>query len=445
MDGGSIPTELKEVIDDQLTAWEEYKKANDAILDEIKKTGAADVVARDKLEKIEKAFDKSEKANQDLVRKIEAEKAKAEAEKDAADKEEAELKERLDKMETALRRPSAGSDEDQKAQKHQRRENWVRGVIKSELRGSLHVTAEEKEVIDQVTQEIKDLSVGDDTTGGFLAPHEYVMEILKGVVEFSPFRTVARVRTTSRRALVIPKRTQTGGAGWTSELGTRSETQNPTFGMEEIPTHEMYAMIDISEQNLEDTVFNLEQFVREESTEQFAVLEGASFIDGNAVGKPEGILTNSSIGSTDSGSASTIADTDGNADGFITLYHALKTAYARNATWLMNRVTLGSIRKLKDANEQYIWVPGLASLRPNTILDAPYVEMPDMPNEAADAFPVAFGDFRRGYIVVDRVSMSMLRDPFTQAASGLIRFWFRRRVGGQVVIPEAMRKLKCSS
>jgi HK97 family phage major capsid protein len=157
-------------------------------------------------------------------------------------------------------------------------------------------------------------------------------------------------------------------------------------------------------------------------------------------------MQNSAVAFTVSGDADEIKDSAGTANGLITLYHALKTEYARNATWVLNRTTLGAIRKLKEATtEAYIWQPGLADLRPNTILSAPYVEVPDMPSEGADTFPIAFGDWRRAYVIVDRIVMSILRDPFTQATSGNIRYIARKRVGGQVMLAEAIRKLKCST
>ncbi|MFP5433501.1 MAG: phage major capsid protein, partial [Alphaproteobacteria bacterium] len=131
--------------------------------------------------------------------------------------------------------------------------------------------------------------------------------------------------------------------------------------------------------------------------------------------------------------------------GLLSLKYGLKTAYARNATWLMNRTTLGAVRRLKDNDKNYIWMPGIAQGRPNTIDGDPYVEVPDMPNEGAGTTPVAYGDFKRAYTLVDRIAMEMLRDPYTQATSGNVRFIFRRRLGGQVVMAEAIRKLTCAA
>jgi HK97 family phage major capsid protein len=210
--------------------------------------------------------------------------------------------------------------------------------------------------------------------------------------------------------------------------------------MLEIFTHELYAMIDISEQNLEDSAFNLSAEIAAEATEQFAVAEGAAFVSGTGVGKPEGFMTNAGVTSVNSGSASAIT-----ADGLLTLKHTIKTAYTRNASWALNRTTLSSVRKLKDTTNQYIWQSGLAAGKPNTIDGDPYVEVPDMPSEGANTYPVAYGAFSTAYALVDRIAMSMLRDPYTQATSGNIRFLFRRRLGGMVVQPEAICKLKCST
>jgi HK97 family phage major capsid protein len=292
--------------------------------------------------------------------------------------------------------------------------------------------------------EMKALSVGTDPTAGYLAPVEFAREIIKSEIEFSPLRAVARVRQTSRRSLQMPKRRGTFGALWTAESAVRAETEGLTYGLEEFPTHEMYALLDVSEQMMEDSEFSLEEELSQEFSEQFAVTEGTAFVTGNGSGKPEGILQNSEVGETVSGSAASIADATGQANGLIDLYHDLKTGYALQGWWLLNRATLGEVRKMKDGQNNYIWQPGLANGVPNTILGQAYLEVPDMPDMAAGAVPIVFGDLRRAYTIVDRISLSILRDPFTQATSGNIRFIARRRVGGQVVLAEAIRKLKVS-
>ena len=294
-------------------------------------------------------------------------------------------------------------------------------------------------------EDMKALTGGADPTAGFLAPVDYAREIIKGEIEFSPLRNVARIRQTARRAVQIPKRSGQFSAVWTAESGVRSETEGLSYGLEEIPTHELYALVDVSEQMMEDSEFSLEEELRQEFSEQFAVAEGAALVQGDGAGKPEGLLQNSAVGETVSGSAASIADATGQADGLIDLYHGLKTGYAVRGSWLLNRATLGDVRKLKDGQNNYIWQPGLAGGVPSTILGQPYIEIPDMPDVAANAFPIVFGDLRRAYTIVDRINLSVLRDPFTQATSGNVRFIARRRVGGQVVLAEAIRKLKVAA
>ena len=293
--------------------------------------------------------------------------------------------------------------------------------------------------------EVKVLTLGDDTQAGYSAPAEYLRELIKGVSEVSPMRTVCRLLETSQRSLEIPKRTGQFNAAWVGETESRSETTGLTFGLEEIPTHELTAEVYMSLQMLEDAAFDMEAELIMEFTERFGVAEGTTVVAGNSVKRPEGFLNHADVAETNSGSAATIADANGQANGVIDLYHDIKTEYARNGSWVLNRQTLASVRKLKDSQNNYIWQPGLANGIANTILGSPYLEVPDMPNEAAGAFPIAFGDWRRAYIIVDRVNMSVLRDPFTRASSGQVKFVARRRVGGQVVLAEAIRKLKCSA
>jgi len=401
---------VKEAVEDMGKAFEEFKATNDKRLSEIEEKGSADPLTEAKLSEIEKDLDKLEDVNQALTKQAQA---------------QDEVKEQVDRIETMLKRPELGlttqSIDETKA------------VFDKYLRKG-------KDALDEV--ELKVLTVSNDTTGGYLAPPEYVQELLKQVTEMSPIRSIARVRATGQRSVQMPKRTGQFSAQWVAEAGTRSETTGYAVGMEEIPTHEMYALVDISEQDLEDTVFDLEQEMNGEFSEQFAKAEGTAFVSGNAVGRPEGLLTNSSVGETVSGHASTIL-----ADGLIGLVHAIKSDYAKNGTFVFNRTSLAAIRKLKDTAGQYVFQAGMSLIggAPSTILGYPYIEATDMPDEGSNTYPVLFGDFSRGYMVVDRVQLAVLRDPFTQATSGNVRYVARRRVGGQVIQAEAIRKLKCST
>lgn len=431
MDPEEIKSAVKEAVGPVMTAFEEFKATNDLRLKEIEKKGAADPVTVDKLAKVEGRLVEFENMNQKLT--LQEQQIKA-------------AKEATERMEVALNRLPQGARGKDTGEVKARNCAWANAVVRATVMGGIaNVSQEERKLLDDVHNEIKSLNVSADAAGGYLAPIEYVRDIIKGVTEISPVRGLVRVRSTSGKSIQIPKRTGQFAARWVAEQGTKSETTGLAYGLEEISAHEMYALIDISNQMLEDSAFDMESEIRMEAAEQFALAEGQAFVSGSGVGKPEGFLTNSGVGETNSGSATTIADADGQANGLMTLFHALKTAYSRNATWTLNRTTLGSVRKLKDAEKNYIWAPGLANGIPNTILGASYVEMPDMPDEGAGTTPIAFGDFRRGYTLVERIAMEMLRDPYTQAAGGNIRFIFRRRLGGQVTLSEAMRKLKCAA
>jgi len=290
---------------------------------------------------------------------------------------------------------------------------------------------------DGIVPDKKVLTVGNDTTGGFLAISEFIREIIKEIIEFSPIRAIASVRTTSNESVMQPKRTAVFAALWGNEKGSETETTGLRYGRENIPVHKLRARKDITDEDLVDTEFNLEAELRSEFAEQFAVAEGAAFVAGSGVGRPEGLLEESLIAISDT-AASGVLDPD----ALITTFYELKDGYALNARWLMKRQTIGVTRKLKDNDNQYLWQPGLNGAEQSTLLGKPIVEATDMPTVAAGAKSIMFGDFRRGYQIVDRAGMSMLRDPFTKADDGLTRFFARKRIGGQVKLADALKILR---
>ena len=376
--------DVKEVVQEFGKAFEEFKKANDEKLARLEKGEAvADLDA--KIGKIEEKLDSLEDINQEITKSQSAQE---------------QVNEKLENLETFIKRPNSGFDSKQVDETLAAFDNYIR---------------KGKQSLSEM--EVKALTVSNDATGGYLAPPEYVRELLKTVTEISPIRSIARVRSTGQRSIQVPKRTGQFAAQWVSESGTRSETTGYQVGLEEIPAHEHYALVDISEQDLEDTVFDLEAEMQSEFAEQFAKAEGTAFVSGDAVGKPEGLLTNSNVSSVNSGSGTLLT-----ADGLISLV-------------------------LKDTAGQYVFQAGMSLQAgvPNTILGYPYVEATDMPDVAAGAKPILFGDFNRAYMIVDRVNLSVSRDPFTQATSGNVRYVARRRVGGQVVQAEAIVKQNISA
>jgi len=400
--------DIKNAIQDLGQTFNEFKKVNDERLEQIEK-GESSAYNEEKLSKIEAKLDSYEEMNQKLT---------------IAEQNAEQIKEQVSKIETMVTRPDSGFESKQV-------DEYLNAFDRYCRKGLDGLQPDEK----------KALTVSNDSTGGYLAPPEYVRELLKTITEISPIRSIARVRSTGARSIQIPKRDGQFAAQWVSESGTRSETTGYTVGLEELPAHEMYALVDISEQDLEDTVFDLEAEMQSEFAEQFAKAEGTAFVSGNAVGKPQGFM-DATITEVNSGSAAAVTG-----DGLISLVHNIKSDYTRNGTFVFNRATLASVRKLKDTAGQYVFQTGmmLGGNMVNTILGHPYVEATDMPSEGSNTYPVAFGDFRRAYMIVDRVNLAVLRDPFTQATTGNVRYIARKRVGGQVIQSEAINKLKCSA
>lgn len=397
--------DIKSAISDMNSAFEEFKKSYDQKLENVEK-GIADPLLDEKIVAIEAKMDSLEEVNQAIT----LQKSRQEQQK-----------EQMDRIETMLRRPASGLETTQ---------------IDASIKAWDTFMRKGKEGMNEM--ELKALTVGTDATAGNLAPAEYVNELIKVITEISPVRSVARIRQTSNKEIEVPSKTATFAAAWTAETGTRSETTGYTTSLNTIPTHELYALVDISSALLEDSVFDLEAEMNTEFAEQFAKAEGTAFISGNGTNKPTGITDGSTVASTAAAAVAAIAT-----DDLMDLVHDLKSEYARTATFMLNRSTLGAIRKLKDTAGQYIFQTGFSgqSGLPNTILGHPYVEAPDVADIGASAKSVIFGDFRRGYMIVDRVALSVLRDPYSQASSGNVRYIARRRVGGEVVLAEAMRVL----
>jgi len=400
---------------------------------------------------------KGSDASKDVLAKIHADVADKDAKNQAfiaaREAKEKALKGQLDAIEAKLNRRDFGTGSgasDREQQALERKEAFVaycRFGNPNSDRDAERIEQKWARVREEkgLKLEAKALSVSDDTAGGYLAPTDYVKEIIKAVVLISPSRDLVKVRQTSSKSVSLPKRTGAAAAVWVAENATRSESTNPTYGLLECPVHEITAEVYVTFADLEDSAFDLEAELSAEFAEQFAKSEGAAVINGNGVGKPFGINdAGQAVPTTASGGTTTIQDASGQANGIIKCFHAVKSDYAKNGRWGLNRTTLGSVRSLQDSQKRYLWEPSPAVGMPSMILGAPYTELPDMDNEGANKFPMAFGDWKRAYTLVDRLSISVLRDPYTKAGSGQVKFLARRRVGGQVVLAEALNLLKCA-
>lgn len=287
--------------------------------------------------------------------------------------------------------------------------------------------------------EAKYLRTDNNEQGGYLAPAQYVNEIIKNITEISPVRSVARIIPTTKKEVQIPKRTGLISGAWVGE-GSTATTSQSTFGMVTLQAEKMVTFCDVSIEMLRDSAFDIQAQVSQDVAEEFARLEGLGFISGNAAAaQPEGLLTNASVASYNSGAAAAIL-----ADSLFGIQGEIKAGY--DLTWMFNRKTLHqNIRVLKTTGSgEYLLQMGLGSL-PNTVAGVPYVLANDMPDVAAGTFPVLLGDFRKAYYIVDNQNIEVIEDVVTQAINGKRRYIFFKRTGGQVVQPEAIKKLKISA
>jgi HK97 family phage major capsid protein/HK97 family phage prohead protease len=335
------------------------------------------------------------------------------------------IKARLDSIEAKANRlrgannnqPEAGND------------NTVRKAFADFLRGTIDNSCEVR----------KALTVAGDAPSHILAPEETSGEFIRNLVEFSPVRSIADVRTTGSHTVMLPKRLTVTNAKWKGEA-VASEASEPTFDQMEISIKEATTHVDIGNWLIEDASADVEAEVRLALAEDFAAKEGLAFVNGSTAVEPKGFMAEAGITSGLNGHAANLS-----ADAFISLMYSLPAVYRNRGTWAMNGTTLAAVRKLKDGQGNYLWQPAFVAGQPETILGRPVVELINMPDIAANAFPIIFGDFKAGYRIYDRIELAVRPNPYLLATEGLVRFHARRRVGAGVVRPEVFRKLKMAT
>jgi len=281
----------------------------------------------------------------------------------------------------------------------------------------------------------KALTVASDAPGHVLAPKEIASDFIRNLVEFSPVRSIADVRSTGSHSIMLPKRLTVTNAKWKGEA-VASDPSEPTFDQIELSIKEMTTHVDVGNWLIEDAEHDVEAEVRLALAEDFAAKEGLAFVNGSTALEPAGFMASADIADFANGHA-----TDLSADAMISLMYSLPAVYRNRGTWAMNGTTLATIRKLKDGNGNYLWQPAFVAGQPETILGRPVIELVDMPDLEADASPIIFGDFKAGYRIYDRIELAVRPNPYLLATEGLVRFHARRRVGAGVVRPEVFRKL----
>ena len=297
--------------------------------------------------------------------------------------------------------------------------------------------------------ELKALSAGSNADGGYLVPPEVETQIGQRLTAISPIRSIAGVRTISGNVYKKPFMTAGPAVGWVGETDARTQTTSPTLDELSFPAMELYAMPAATATLLEDAAVNIDQWLAQEVEQVFAAQEGTAFVSGDGSNKPKGFLSytavdNASwtwgdIGYVASGAAGAFPSSDPS-DVLVDLVYAVNAGYRQNAVFVMNRKTQSAIRKFKDSGGSYLWQPPAQAGGKASLLTFPVIEAEDMPDIAANSLSIAFGDFGRGYLVVDRMGVRVLRDPFT--AKPYVLFYTTKRVGGGVQDFEAIKLMK---
>lgn len=386
---------------DFMHAFEAFKDTNDARLAEIERRGSDDVVTREKLDRLDRALDKQQKAVDAIAM-------------------------------TATRPQTSRGGVRQHGEHHTAFEAYVRKGADHDLRAL----------------EAKSLSVATDSDGGYLVPSETETAVNTSLKAVSPIRAIAGVRQVTSSVFKKPFSVTGFGTGWVGEIAARPETTSPTLSELAFPTMELYAMPAATQALLDDAAVDIDLWIADEVRAAFAEQEGSAFVAGDGVNKPRGFLDyptvdNASwswgnVGTVSTGVAGDFAASDP-ADALIDLIYAVKAGYRANGSFVMNRSTQAAVRKLKDGDGHYVWQPAATPGQAPSLMGFPVVEAEDMPDIAAGADAIAFGDFRRGYLVVDRVGIRVLRDPFS--AKPYVLFYTTKRVGGGIQDFDAIKLL----
>lgn len=404
-----VPETVTAAFDEFMEAFEAFKDVNDRRLGEIEQKLSADVVTRDKMDRINRAMDEQKKV--------------------------------LDQMLLKKARPALGSGQGRElspeAEEHKAAfDAYVRRGDEAGLR----------------ELEAKAFSATTGADGGYLVPPETDNEIGRRVSVVSPMRALSTVRTVSTSVLKKPFATAGLSTGWVAETAARPQTNTPQLAELSFPTMELYAMPAATQALLDDAAVDIEAWIAGEVDIVFAEQEGDAFIRGDGVNKPKGFLTYTAVaentwtwgnlGYVATGAAGAWKTT-GPSDTLVDVIYALKAGHRQNGTFMMNRKTQADVRKFKDADGNYLWRPPASAGQPASLMGFPIAEAEEMPDVGANALAVAFSDFRSGYLVVDRAGVRILRDPYS--AKPYVLFYTTKRVGGGVQNFEAIKLVKFAS
>ena len=331
------------------------------------------------------------------------------------------LEEKVDRINAALDAQHRRMDE--LALKHARpalegRTGVLSDAVSREHKGAFEAYVRGGETGALRALETKAMSAGSNPDGGYLVPVELEHEIGQRLAAISPIRALASVRTISGNVYKKPFMTAGPATGWVGETDSRTQTTSPTLDALSFPAMELYAMPAATATLLDDSAVNIDEWIAQEVELTFAVQEGAAFVNGDGTNKPKGFLQSETVangswvwgklGFVASGAAGAFASSNPS-DALVDLVYALKAGYRQNAAFIMNRKTQAAIRKFKDTGGSYLWQPPAQAGGRASLMTFPLVEAEDMPDVAENSLSIAFGDFRRGYLVVDRAGVRVLR------------------------------------
>lgn len=336
----------------------------------------------------------------------------------AANDNIAKLTARLDKVEAKANRPVAANDNQPGAANDNERKAFADFMRNGD------------------TTEVKSLGYGSPSTGGILAPEQVATTILEKVAEFSPVRTLAQTISMSGPLLQLPRLVDEVEPVPVAETAARTEDE-PTFDQIDLKPFEMAVIVPVTRILLEDAQIDLTSYLSNHVARRFGQKEATWFVNGNGTTQAEGVLTSDAVAEHEVEAVT--------GDDLIDLFYSIKTAYSSNGAWLMNRKTMAVVRKLKDTDGSYLWERGIAGGQPPSLLGRPVYEAVDMPDIGIEATPIVFGDFASGYAIADRTGFEIIRDDLTGAGNGIVKLHARRRVGGRIIMGEALTKLKIAA
>lgn len=290
------------------------------------------------------------------------------------------------------------------------------------------------------------MSIGDNSTGGYLAPVEWDRKLLERQRATSPMRRLATVQPTTVGAFSTLWNSDNWGSGWVGETAPRALTTSSTLAPINFESGEIYAMPAATQRLLDDSAINVETWLAQSIEREFNRQEGIAFIAGNGVNKPAGLLTYVTGGAnaaTHPGGPIEVVESDIDIDALTDFLYGLGAPYRQNATWLMSSLTAAFIAKIKDADGRPIWREALTADQPALLLGRPVEIDEGMPAPTAGSLAIAFGDFKAGYLINDRLGTRVLRDPYTNKP--YVNFYVTKRVGGGLLDPHAIRLLRVAA